>query len=95
MAMKTHNELQCDGEACPVHAPSAHHMNTWPLVYRIDQAVPMDNGKVFVLAKRTCEHGVGHPDPDSIAYAKREGGEDFGSAESVHGCDGCCRAVTY
>ena len=49
-------------------------------------------GPVFVLAERTCEHGVGHPDPDSIEFARRQAGDDFANAESVHGCDLCCRS---
>jgi hypothetical protein len=98
--MRTHNEMQCDGEPCVVHNPSDHHMKTWPIVYRMDRAVEMPPtqigratiaGPVFVLAERTCPHGVGHPDPDSIGFARRRGGGDFASVESVHGCDGCCR----
>lgn len=30
------------------------------------------------ITERICPHGVGHPDPDDI------------SADTVHGCDGCC-----
>ena len=104
--MKTHSPMQCDGEACVVHNPSDHHMNKWPIVYRMDRAVEMPStvieatgtnstavvlGPVFVLAERTCPHGIGHPDPDSIAYARRQAGDDFANAESVHGCDMCCR----
>lgn len=100
MAVRTHSEMQCDGQACVVHSPSDHHMKEWPIVYRIDRAVEMPGkvigaavvkGAVFVLAERTCPHGIGHPDPDSIGFARREGGNEFAGAESVHGCDGCCR----
>ena len=38
------------------------------------------------LIERTCEHGVGHPDPDSLAYFERHGVTHMGS----HGCDSCC-----
>lgn len=104
MTVKTHSPMQCDGEHCVVHNPSDHHMNTWPIVYRMDRAVQMPStriesanggaevmGPVFVLAERTCPHGIGHPDPDSIAFARRRGGDEFAGVESVHGCDGCCR----
>lgn len=30
------------------------------------------------MMERICPHGVGHPDPDDI------------TADTVHGCDGCC-----
>jgi len=104
MTVRTHSPMQCDGHPCVVHNPSDHHMNEWPIVYRIDRAVEMPaitiegstatavvRGPVFVLAERTCPHGCGHPDPDSLAFARRNGGEEFASTESVHGCDGCCR----
>lgn len=34
------------------------------------------------LVEYVCEHGVGHPDPESA----KKMGEGWG----VHGCDGCC-----
>lgn len=40
------------------------------------------------LAERVCRHGIGHPDPDSLAYLESRGVEGMG----VHGCDGCCTA---
>jgi hypothetical protein len=39
------------------------------------------------LIERRCRHGVGHPDPDSVAYFERHGLKGFG----LHGCCGCCR----
>ena len=35
------------------------------------------------LIEWQCEHGVGHPDPQSI---KNMGDDGWG----IHGCDGCC-----
>jgi hypothetical protein len=99
-ALRTHSPAACDGTPCVVHNPSDHHMKDWPITYRLDRAVRMPDrevsgavvaGPVFVLAERGCPHGVGHPDPDAMDYARREGGEEFASAEGVHGCDGCCR----
>lgn len=40
--------------------------------------------------ERICPHGVGHPDPDHIAFVERVAGKDVASVEAVHGCDGCC-----
>jgi hypothetical protein len=41
--------------------------------------------------ERICPHGVGHPDPDHLAFVEERYGTDEASVESVHGCDGCCR----
>lgn len=42
------------------------------------------------LIEDTCEHGVGHPNPDSLAYFRwAEPWNGF----AVHGCDGCCGMV--
>lgn len=52
-------------------------MRSWPLVYRFDRG----------MFERRCVHGVGHPDPDSLArmveFFEREG-------DGIHGCCGCC-----
>ena len=63
---------------CVIHNPSRHHMRDWTLVLR-------SSG----LLERMCEHGVGHPDPDSVAYFNwRQKSDCWG----VHGCcqAGCC-----
>lgn len=52
----THDKSQCNGEPCPVHNPSNHHMRKWPLNYRMDRGI----------TERICPHGIGHPDPDDI-----------------------------
>ena len=41
------------------------------------------------LGKRVwqCEHGVGHPDHDSVVRMNEASGE---AGWGVHGCDGCC-----
>jgi hypothetical protein len=39
------------------------------------------------LVERVCRHGVGHPDPDSVAWLERQGFGRFGCVD----CDGCCR----
>jgi hypothetical protein len=72
-----HDPAACEGRACVIHRPSAHHMRAWPLVWRADRQ----------LMERTCPHGIGHPDPDDVAYRRDTGTPD----PAVHGCDGCCR----
>ena len=70
-----HPADQCAGH-CPLHSPSDHHMTAWRLLWRDD----------WGLFERICEHGVGHPDPDDVAFKRSRRREGFG----VHGCDGCC-----
>jgi hypothetical protein len=75
----THPERICAGREtpCVIHSPSEHHMRTWKLNYRGDTGV----------MERLCPHGVGHPDPDALAFAATKGETWL----AVHGCDGCCR----
>lgn len=72
-----HPEAACAGRACVIHNPSDHPLRDRPLLWRADRR----------LMERTCVHGVGHPDPDDVAYQKSIGNRSVG----VHGCDGCCR----
>jgi len=72
-----HDPKVCRGEFCVIHNPSPHKMRHWPKVYRLDlPGCPVE---------RTCPHGVGHTDPDSVAYMRR-----VGYFVPPHGCDGCC-----
>lgn len=74
----------CMEHGCCIHNPSDHHMRDWPTLWRNDRGI----------MERICEHGVGHPDPDGIAYMLRvseSSGEPFPIADGIHGCDGCCR----
>jgi hypothetical protein len=73
----THPSSKCVGHACPVHHPSDHHMVNWPLHWRWDRRI----------MERICQHGIGHPDPDSIAHGLLIGSTDTGNCS----CDGCCR----
>lgn len=79
-----HDPKFCANEdACAIHNPS-HHMRNWPIVIRMDYGWPM--------VERTCPHGIGHPDPDSLDwYAGVVGEEVVGLG--THGCDGCCQWV--
>jgi hypothetical protein len=69
----------CD-DGCVIHDPSEHCMVDFPTHYRTDRQ----------LMERICPHGIGHPDPDAIAFAAKMKGVKFAGAELVHGCDGCC-----
>lgn len=73
-----HDPADCAGRACWVHTPSDHPLKDAPVLFRYDRGI----------IERTCPHGVGHPDPDDLAYRRSRGAEDT----SVHGCDGCCRS---
>ncbi len=80
--IKVHDRSACAGEFCPIHNPSNHHMKNWPTHWRDDRRI----------MERICEHGIGHPDPDDIAFKKRialkSGKKDYD--QGIHGCDGCC-----
>lgn len=76
--IRHHRRDKCSGPPCPFHSPSLHPMIEEPMHLRTDWGVP--------LIERTCIHGVGHPDPDSVAFLEAQGLEGF----DIHGCDGCC-----
>lgn len=76
-----HPESACEGRACVIHNPSEHSMRHFPTHFRsglLDIKPPH--------MERICPHGIGHPDPDDVAFWASQG-ENVG----VHGCDGCCR----
>ena len=86
--LQTHGPARCGTEFCCIHKPSVHPLMNRPLIWRGDCYPP--------FMERLCEHGIGHPDPDSLAYlqsrAKPQFQEDI-EALWVHGCDGCCQSV--
>ena len=53
-------------------------MKDWPTHWRDDRG----------LMERLCQCGIGHPDPDDIAFKERMGMD--ARVESIHGCCGCC-----
>ena len=74
--VNVHGPSMCEGRPCVMHHPSDHHMLQWPTNWRDDAR----------LMERLCPHGIGHPDPDDVAYQATVGREWV----AVHGCDGCC-----
>jgi hypothetical protein len=82
--VRIHDAEECsalnDEGYCPFDKPSDHKMVSWPMSIRLDS---FSAG----LVERHCPHGVGHPDPDSVAFL-----QDMTEQKSwgVHGCDGCC-----
>ena len=82
-----HAREKCSG-TCTLHNPSDHPLNKAPILFR--------DGDLFDLkprgfAERLCEHGVGHSDPDSVAFFASKGIEGLG----IHGCDGCCSDLPF
>lgn len=65
-------------ERCVIHNPSDHVMKDFPTNWRADRG----------LMERICPHGVGHPDPDDLAFKKTV--DPDAKHWGVHGCDGCC-----
>lgn len=77
-----HTRDKCDGPPCVIHSPSHHSMSEFPTFWRGDRG----------LMERVCAHGVGHPDPDDLAFKRRKFGNHYSKyAFASHGCDGCCR----
>lgn len=68
-----HDEDDCRDRNCCIHSPSAHPLADASLSWR---------GRM----ERICADGVGHPDPDDLAYRRSVGLPLHG----IHGCDGCC-----
>ncbi len=69
---------------CPWHAPSKHHMRTWPRVIRFEK---------YGMVERICVHGIGHPDVDSLAFIGKYIAAGPHPSLGIHGCDGCCLEV--
>jgi len=67
--INVHRERDCN-PPCTIHAHSEHELSNRPLLWRNDRGI----------FEHMCEHGIGHPCPDSLPET------DSG----VHGCDGCC-----
>lgn len=74
-----HPPSACAGRHCWVHDPSDHPLRGAPVSWREDKAA----------AERVCPHGIGHPDPDDLAYHRLVGRADIKWLKS-HACDGCC-----
>jgi hypothetical protein len=70
-----HDKDICQGNFCVIHNPSDHIMKDFPTHWRGDRGI----------MERICPHGIGHPDPDDLAFRAKHGDDD-----GVHGCDGCC-----
>lgn len=81
VVLKVHRSDKCvlPGN-CVVHHPSEHRMRGFPLHWRHDKGI----------FERTCPHGIGHDDPDDVAYQRYVAGPEDADWTGVHGCDGCC-----
>lgn len=73
----------CSGSHCAIHNPSDHPLKDAPIILR--GANPFSS-KPHGFAERICSCGIGHSDPDSVAFYDSVGihGTD------VHGCCGHC-----
>lgn len=72
---------QCD-ISCVIHNPSKHEMSHLPTHWRWYRGI----------MERICKHGVGHIDPDNLAFIRRTRGDVPAYMESTHSCceKGCC-----
>jgi hypothetical protein len=89
VVVMNHAPHLCEGGFCPIHNPSNHHMRDWPITFRSDRTVwcpACEREHGLVLTERICDCGIGHPDPDSLAYLNLHAPGGWGT----HGCCGCC-----
>jgi peptidoglycan/xylan/chitin deacetylase (PgdA/CDA1 family) len=77
--LRAHLKRDCAGTCC-LHRRTDHAMRAYPQHWRDDRR----------LMERVCSHGVGHPDPDHMAYVQRVRLD--AEFEGEHGCCGevCC-----
>lgn len=80
VVLGVHDPADCQGRPCALHNSSEHHMANWPQRYRFDKG----------FMERVCPHGIGHTDPDDVAYFAGINAAGW----TLHGCDGCCRQDT-
>lgn len=83
--LSIHDAPQCAGHPCPFHTPSDHPLKNASINWRSDRH----------LVERMCDHGVGHPDPDHLAWVRMALGEAASDERGVHGCcwERCCGAT--
>lgn len=82
--LRVHPRSVCANDpSCCIHNPSDHHMRNWRLNWR---------GDTGVMERIDPKTGIGHPDPDAVAFhlSKHPGDKYFAS----HGCDGACAPPT-
>ncbi len=84
-----HDKVDCEarGGHCVIHSPSDHHMKDWPTNWREDRK----------LMERICKCGVGHPDPDDLAFQvmmAKKWDRPYNHL-GVHGCCGCCNHFLF
>lgn len=98
---KCHPKSVCASNVtpCVFHSPTNHVMSLLPLETRYDKAFRYDpdnpdeafpgSGILLLMLERRCEHGVGHPDPDCVAWLKSVRPSEYWG---VHGCcaHSCC-----
>lgn len=75
--VNVHSPIDCAGRHCCIHNPSDHPLKDAPMNWRSDKGI----------MERVCKHGVGHDDPDDLAYRRMYG---LGDVSGTHGCCGCC-----
>jgi hypothetical protein len=83
-----HKASVCEGSRCAIHNPSDHPLKNAPIGLRMGSIF---SSKPHGFAERFCPCGIGHSDPDSVAFYDSIG--YYGT--DVHGCCGHCREGLY
>lgn len=78
--LQIHGPRKCSGQACCFHAPSDHPLREAPMIWL----------RSLNLMMRKCEHGLIHPDPDSLAHVWSR----MSTFDGWHPCcaEQCCMA---
>lgn len=66
-----------------VYDHPGHPLHGYPVQRRMDPWA-------FPLLEVICEHGVGHPMPESAEMLEQTGPRGAKGTWSIHGCDSCC-----
>lgn len=85
---RVHKRATCEGSYCAIHNPSDHPLKNARIVLR--QGSPFSS-KPHGFVERFCACGIGHSDPDSVAFYDSIGYTGTG----VHGCCGHCIEGLY
>jgi len=72
--MNTHDSIECNGNVCPYHNRTNHHMREFRQIFSVV------DGNIMC---RICTHGIRHPDPDEPKVIS-------GQYNDNHECDACC-----
>lgn len=85
---RVHKKAICADSYCAIHNPSEHPLKDAKIVLRSGSPF---SSKPHGFVERFCPCGIGHSDPDSVAFYDSIGY----TGTDVHGCCGHCVEGLY